>query len=90
MCKLLSMVPSLGQALRAIEDCCHLHPPPHLSITLLCRQGEKFLWCTGWLLDMQRPAEMPASVSGQLLTGIELTLVLTPPEESEGHKSEKK
>lgn len=39
---------------------------------------------------MQRPAEMPASVSGQLLTGIELTLVLTPPEESEGHKVRKK
>lgn len=34
--------------------------------------GAKYLWCAGWLLDMQRPAEMPASVSGQLLTVIEL------------------
>lgn len=38
---------------------------------------------------MQRPEEVPASVIGQLLTGIELALVLPTPKESERHKSEK-
>lgn len=51
--------------------------------------GTKFLWCTGGLPDMQRPVEVPASVIGQLLTGIELALVLPTPKESERHKSEK-
>lgn len=72
------------------SNCCHHHAVPHpICSSRSSMDRTKYLWCTGWLLDMQRPAEMPAQVSGQLLPGVELALVLKTPKESERQESDK-
>lgn len=62
------MCPKPGANIQS--DCCHHLPQPHLSITLLHRQGQSTCGNTGsWLC---RGLWRWQPFSGQLLTGIEL------------------